>query len=64
VVGKPGRQVPIRIGVNAGSLPKSILAKHGRPTPEAMVESALEHIRLFEHWGTIKSRSPSSLPAF
>ncbi|MFO7459669.1 MAG: flavodoxin-dependent (E)-4-hydroxy-3-methylbut-2-enyl-diphosphate synthase [Desulfatiglandales bacterium] len=45
------RKVPIRIGVNAGSLPKSILAKHGRPTPEALVESALEHIRLFEHLG-------------
>jgi (E)-4-hydroxy-3-methylbut-2-enyl-diphosphate synthase len=45
------RQVPIRIGVNAGSLPKSILAKHGRPTPGAMVESALEHIRLFEELG-------------
>jgi (E)-4-hydroxy-3-methylbut-2-enyl-diphosphate synthase len=45
------RQVPIRIGVNAGSLPKSILAKHGHPTPGAMVESALEHIRLFERLG-------------
>jgi (E)-4-hydroxy-3-methylbut-2-enyl-diphosphate synthase len=45
------RKVPIRIGVNAGSLQKSILAKHGRPTPEAMVESAIEHIRLFEDLG-------------
>jgi (E)-4-hydroxy-3-methylbut-2-enyl-diphosphate synthase len=43
-----GRKVPIRIGVNAGSLPKRILAKHKRPVPEAMVEAALEHIRLFE----------------
>lgn len=42
------RQVPIRIGVNAGSLPKSVLAKHGRPTPGAMVESALEHVRILQ----------------
>ena len=42
------REIPIRIGVNAGSLPKSILAKHGHPTAEAMVESALEHVRLLE----------------
>jgi (E)-4-hydroxy-3-methylbut-2-enyl-diphosphate synthase len=45
------RQVPIRIGVNAGSLPKKILAKYGHPTPSAMVESALEHIALFEKLG-------------
>lgn len=45
------RKVPIRIGVNAGSLPRAILAKHGRPTPEAMVESALDHLRLFEDLG-------------
>ena len=38
----------IRIGVNAGSLEKNILKKYGHPTPEAMVESALRHIRLFE----------------
>ncbi len=38
----------IRIGVNSGSLQKEILERHGHPTPEAMVESALEHIRLFE----------------
>ena len=38
----------IRIGVNAGSLAKDILEKYGHPTPEAMVESALTHIRLFE----------------
>jgi (E)-4-hydroxy-3-methylbut-2-enyl-diphosphate synthase len=41
-------KVPIRIGVNAGSLHKEVLLKYGRPTPEAMVESAMEHIRLFE----------------
>lgn len=40
--------VPIRIGVNSGSLEKEILAKHGRPTPEAMVESALYHASLLE----------------
>lgn len=39
---------PIRIGVNGGSLDKALLAKHGGPTPEAMVESALEHIELLE----------------
>ena len=43
--------VPVRIGVNAGSLQKEILAKYGRPSPEAMVESAMAHIRLFETLG-------------
>jgi (E)-4-hydroxy-3-methylbut-2-enyl-diphosphate synthase len=42
------RGCAIRIGVNSGSLPKHILAKYGRPTPQAMVESALEYIALFE----------------
>jgi (E)-4-hydroxy-3-methylbut-2-enyl-diphosphate synthase len=42
------RQVPIRIGVNSGSLEKDLLARYGHPTPEAMVESALRHIRLLE----------------
>jgi (E)-4-hydroxy-3-methylbut-2-enyl-diphosphate synthase len=42
------RGVPIRIGVNAGSLEPSLLAKYGRPTPEALVESALTEIRLLE----------------
>lgn len=42
------RQIPIRIGVNAGSLDKSILAKYGGITPEGLVESALGHIRLLE----------------
>lgn len=40
--------VPIRIGVNSGSLEKSILAKHGGVTPEALVESGLYHISLLE----------------
>ncbi|MEG1862772.1 MAG: flavodoxin-dependent (E)-4-hydroxy-3-methylbut-2-enyl-diphosphate synthase [Oscillospiraceae bacterium] len=40
--------VPIRIGVNAGSLEKHILEKYGSPTPEALCESAMYHIRLLE----------------
>ena len=40
------RNIPIRIGVNGGSLEKEILAKYGRVCPEAMVESAFGHIRL------------------
>lgn len=40
--------VPIRIGVNAGSLEKTILQKYGAPTPEALVESALYHVSLLE----------------
>ncbi len=40
--------VPIRIGVNGGSLEKELLAKYGRVTPEALVESAVGHIRLLE----------------
>ena len=40
--------IPIRIGVNAGSLDKKLLAKYGRPTAEALVESALGHVRLLE----------------
>ena len=40
--------VPIRIGVNGGSLEKHILAKYGAPVPEAMVESAMYHVRLLE----------------
>jgi (E)-4-hydroxy-3-methylbut-2-enyl-diphosphate synthase len=42
------RQVPIRIGVNSGSIQKEILAKHSHPTPQAMVESALGYISIFE----------------
>ncbi len=40
--------IPIRIGVNAGSLEKEILKKHGSPTPEALCESAMYHINLLE----------------
>lgn len=42
------RGVPIRIGVNAGSLEKHILDKYGYPTAEGMLESALHHIRILE----------------
>lgn len=42
------KNIPIRIGVNGGSLEKHILAKYGAAVPEAMVESALYHVRLLE----------------
>lgn len=42
------KQIPIRIGVNSGSLEKHILEKYGAPTPQAMVESALYHASLLE----------------
>lgn len=42
------RHIPIRIGVNGGSLGKQLLAKYGTATPEALVESALDHVRLLE----------------
>jgi (E)-4-hydroxy-3-methylbut-2-enyl-diphosphate synthase len=42
------RGVPIRIGVNSGSVEKEILAKYGSPVPEALVESALYHVGLLE----------------
>src|SRR5438477_10381992 len=42
------RAVPIRIGVNAGSLEKDLLARYGRPTPEALVESAMNEARILE----------------
>jgi len=45
------RSIPIRIGVNGGSLEKEILSKYGGVTPEAMVESAMGHIRLLERYG-------------
>jgi (E)-4-hydroxy-3-methylbut-2-enyl-diphosphate synthase len=45
------RAVPIRIGVNGGSLEKELLEKYGHPTAEAMVESALGHIRILEDLG-------------
>lgn len=45
------RNIPIRIGVNGGSLEKDILAKYGSPTPEALCESAMYHISLLEKFG-------------
>lgn len=42
------RGIPIRIGVNSGSLEKDILKKHGSPTPEALAESAFRHVRILE----------------
>lgn len=43
--------VPIRIGINAGSLEKDLLQKYGAPTPEAMVESAAIHADILDRWG-------------
>jgi (E)-4-hydroxy-3-methylbut-2-enyl-diphosphate synthase len=59
------RGVPIRIGVNAGSLEPELLAKYGGPTAQAMVDSALKHIRLLEEQDfqeIIVSLKASSVP--
>jgi (E)-4-hydroxy-3-methylbut-2-enyl-diphosphate synthase len=58
------RKVPIRIGVNAGSLEKHLLQRFGGPTPEALVESALFHIRVLEelHYPEMKISLKSSDP--
>lgn len=59
--------VPIRIGVNSGSVEKDILAKYGGPTPEAMAESAMYHVRLLEKYDfddiviSIKSSNVSNM---
>jgi len=56
--------VPIRVGVNSGSLEKDILKKHGHPTPAALTESALRNVELLENQGfyeikiSIKSSDP------
>lgn len=42
------KQIPIRIGVNSGSLEKDLLAKYGAPTAEALVESAMRHVKMLE----------------
>lgn len=42
------KRLPIRIGVNAGSLEKELLAKYGSPTPQALCESAMRHVRILE----------------
>lgn len=44
------RNIPIRIGVNSGSLEKNILAKYGSPTPQALVESALNHVQILNRF--------------
>ena len=56
------RNIPVRIGVNSGSVEKDLLAKYGHPTHEAMVESALRHVRFFEDndFGLIKISLKSS----
>ena len=59
------QQIPIRIGVNAGSLEKELLEKYGGPTAAGMIESALGHIRLLEEEGYQKikvSLKASSVP--
>ncbi len=42
------KHIPIRIGVNGGSLEKDILEKYGEPTPEGMIESAMKHVKILE----------------
>ena len=42
------RNIPIRIGVNGGSLEKNLLEQYGSPTPEALVESAMRHVKILE----------------
>lgn len=59
------RNIPIRIGVNGGSLDKKLLEKYGHPTAEALVESAFEHLALLEKFGfydTCVSMKSSSVP--
>jgi (E)-4-hydroxy-3-methylbut-2-enyl-diphosphate synthase len=61
------RSVPIRIGVNAGSLEKGLLEKHGRPSAEALVESALDEARILEDEGftdikiSVKHSNPAEM---
>ena len=61
------KNIPIRIGVNSGSLEKEILAKYGAPTPEALCESALYHAGLLEKYGfynsviSIKASNPYNM---
>ena len=59
------KRIPIRIGVNGGSLEKRLLEKYGHPTPEALVESAFSHLELLEKFGfydTCVSMKSSSVP--
>ena len=45
------KRIPIRIGVNSGSIEKDLLEKYGHPTPEAMIESAKKHVDILEELG-------------
>ena len=59
------KRIPIRIGVNGGSLDKRLLEKYGHPTAEALVESAFEHLELLEKFGfydTCLSMKSSTVP--
>ena len=59
------KKIPIRIGVNGGSLDKKLLEKYGHPTAEALVESAFEHLDLLEKYGfydTCLSMKSSTVP--
>jgi (E)-4-hydroxy-3-methylbut-2-enyl-diphosphate synthase len=59
------RHIPIRIGVNGGSLDKRLLEKYGHPTAQALVESAFEHIALlekFDFYDTCVSMKSSTVP--
>ena len=59
------KKIPIRIGVNGGSLDKKLLEKYGHPTAEALVESAFEHLELLEKYGfydTCVSMKSSNVP--
>ena len=59
------KQIPIRIGVNGGSLDKKLLEKYGHPTAEALVESAFSHLELLEKQGfydTCVSMKSSTVP--
>ena len=59
------RNIPIRIGVNGGSLDKKLLEKYGHPTAEALVESAFQHLELLEKYGfydTCVSMKSSTVP--
>ena len=59
------KNIPIRIGVNGGSLDKKLLEKYGHPTAEALVESAFEHLELLEKQGfydTCVSMKSSTVP--
>ena len=59
------RNIPIRIGVNGGSLDKKLLEKYGHPTAEAFVESAFQHLELLEKYGfydTCVSMKSSNVP--